>query len=400
MSRIHPFRGLRPRPDRASEVVAPPYDVLSEDEARAIVQDSPRSFLTVTRPEVNLPPGIDSHSAEVYAAARIALETHIAEGNLEQDEHPCFYLYAQRMGDHRQTALMALCSTDEYDAGTIKKHEFTRPDKEQDRVDHMLALEAQTGLVFLAYRQNAAVQAALQAAVSEPLFSMTSADGVEHVLSRVSDADSIARLVEAFGGLDALYIADGHHRSAAASRVAAQRPGSNRFLCGIFPDDQLYCMAYNRLVQDLAGFSPSGLLDAVRTAGFSVTPSEASMPSERGSMTMYLAGAWYLLVPSDVDASDPVACLDIQVLQERVLAPLLGIEDPRRDTRVGFVGGIRGPQYLQAEVDAGRAAVAFHMFATGLDQLFAVADADRVMPPKSTWFEPKLAGGVLVNRLE
>ena len=205
MSRILPFRGLRPRPDRAAEVVAPPYDVLSEQEARDIVARKPRSFLTVTRPEVNLPGGVDSHSAEAYAAARIALETHQAEGNLEQDETACFYLYAQKMGEHRQTALMALCSTEEYDAGAIKKHEYTRPDKEQDRVDHMLALEAQTGLVFLAYRQNEGVREALSSATSEPLFTVTTDDGVEHSLSRISDPASIAQLTAAFAKVCLLY---------------------------------------------------------------------------------------------------------------------------------------------------------------------------------------------------
>ncbi len=380
-------------------MVAPPYDVLSEDEARAIVAGKPRSFLTVTRPEVNLPAGLDSHSVETYAAARIALETRIAEGSMQKEDAECFYLYAQRMGEHRQTALMALCETDEYDRGLIRKHEHTRPDKEQDRVDHILAVEAQTGLVFLAYRRSAAIARVLAGVVTEPLFTITSDDGVEHSLARVADPESIAAITEAFAGLDALYIADGHHRSAAASRVAAKRPSADRFLCGIFPEDQLYCMAYNRLVKDLAGFSPSGLIASIERAGFEVEPTEQALPPERGSMTCYLRGGWLLLRPTGVDQSDPVACLDVQVLQDRVLAPLLGIEDPRRDTRVAFVGGIRGPAYLQQAVDEGRAAIAFHMYPTGLSQLFAVADAGLVMPPKSTWFEPKLAGGMLVNEL-
>jgi len=380
-------------------VVAPPYDVLSEDEARAIVARKPRSFLTVTRPEVNLPSGLDSHSAEAYAAARIAFETRIAEGSLVKEDSECFYLYAQRMGEHQQTALMALCETGEYDRGLIRKHEHTRPDKEQDRVDHILATKAQTGLVFLAYRRSAAIAGALARAVSEPLFTITTDDGVEHSLARVAAPESITAIAEAFAGLDALYIADGHHRSAAASRVAAQRPGADRFLCGIFPEDQLYCMAYNRLVKDLAGFHAEGLLASIEGAGFLVEPTAQALPPERGTMTCYLEGRWLLMRPTGVDASDPVACLDVQVLQDRVLAPLLGIEDPRRDTRIAFVGGIRGAGYLQQAVDAGRAAIAFHMYPTGLSQLFAVADAGLVMPPKSTWFEPKLAGGMLVNEI-
>ena len=402
MAAIRPFRGVRPAPGVAGRVVAPPYDVLSEAEARAIHAANPMTFLRVTRPEVNLPEGVDSHSREAYAAGNIALQTLLAEGSLVQDERPCLYLYAQRMGEHRQTALMALCSTEEYDAGTIRKHEYTRPDKEQDRVDHMLGVEAQTGLVFLAHREDAGVAEALAAATSEPLFTVTTDDGVEHSLSRIAASDDIERLEAAFAALDALYIADGHHRSAAASRVAAQlggERGSSWFLCGIFPDSTLYCMAYNRLVRDLWGFTPQALLTRLQR-DFELSSDVPAVPTERGSFTMYLEGRWHLLRPREVDASDPVACLDVAVLQDRVLAPLLGIEDPRRDTRVRFVGGIRGARYLEQEVDAGRAALAFHMVPTGLDQLFAVADADRVMPPKSTWFEPKLAGGVLVHRLQ
>lgn len=402
MAAIRPFRGVRPNSEVAGRVVAPPYDVLSEDEARAIHAGNPQTFLQVTRPEVNLAPGIDAHSREVYAAGRIALETLLAEGSMVQDAAPSLYLYAQVMGEHRQTALMTLCSTDEYDRGLIKKHEYTRPDKEQDRVDHMLGCGAQTGLVFLAHRHDEAVSAALSAADAEPLFSVTSDDGVQHSLSRISDPAAIERIQAAFGDLDALYIADGHHRSAAASRVAAQlagERGSRWFLCGIFPDDQLCCMAYNRLVRDLWGFTPSALLKRLQQ-DFELSSPVSPVPTERGTFTMYLEGTWHLLKPLSVDRSDVVACLDVAVLQDRILSPLLGIEDPRRDTRVGFVGGIRGAGYLQAAVDEGRAAIAFHMVPTGLDQLFSVADADQVMPPKSTWFEPKLAGGVLVHRLE
>ncbi len=402
MATIRPFRGVRPDPEVAGRVVAPPYDVLSEAEARAIHSENPKTFLQVTRPEVNLPDGVDAHSREAYAAGRIALETLLAEGSLVQDEEPSFYLYFQKMGDHRQTALMALCSTEEYDRGLIKKHEHTRPDKEQDRVDHILGTGAQTGLVFLAYRQRHDIREAVAQASGEILFTLTSEDGVEHGLTRISDRLSVERLQRLFDEVDVLYIADGHHRSAAASRVAARldgQRGSAWFLCGIFPDDSLNCMAYNRMVRDLGGFTPSALLKTL-DGDFEVTVALDAVPTERGTFTMYLEGRWYLLEPRVLDESDPVACLDVAVLQDRILSPLLGIEDPRRDTRVSFVGGIRGPGYLQDAVDERRAAVAFHMVPTGLDQLFAVADADRVMPPKSTWFEPKLAGGVLVHRLE
>jgi uncharacterized protein (DUF1015 family) len=401
MAQIRPFRGVRPQTELAGQCVAPPYDVLSEAEARAIFQRNARSFIQVTRPEVNLPEGVDPHSREVYAAGRLALQTLLAERVLVREEQPALYLYGQRMGEHSQVALMALCSTDEYDAGTIKKHEFTRPDKEQDRVDHILGVKAQTGLVFLAYRRNEAVASALASASVEPLFRVTSEDGVEHSLSRISDPASIEAIQAAFASLGALYIADGHHRSAAASRVAAQRPGADSFLCGLFPDDSLYCMAYNRLVQDLNGYTASSLRKAL-VQHFELTEGVEALPVERGTFTMYLDGRWTLLrpLPGVVDEGDPVGRLDVAVLQERVLSPLLGVQDPRRDTRVRFVGGIRGARYLQDAVDNKEAAVAFHMFPTGLDQLFAVADADRVMPPKSTWFEPKLAGGVLVNLLD
>ena len=400
MAQIRPFRGVRPQPELAGDCVAPPYDVVSEAEARAIFQRNKRSFIQVTRPEVNLPEGVDSHSREAYAAGRLALQVLLAEQVLVREEQPALYLYGQRMGDHAQVALMALCSTAEYDAGTIKKHEFTRPDKEQDRVDHILGVQAQTGLVFLAYRRNEGVAAALKAAVVEPLFVVSSDDGVEHSLSRIVDPASIEALQAAFGQLSALYIADGHHRSAAASRVAARRPGSEGFLCGLFPDESLHCMAYNRLVRDLNGYTASSLRKAL-AEHFELSESASPLPAERGTFTMYLEGAWTLLrpLPGVVDEGDPVARLDVAVLQDRVLAPLLGVGDPRRDTRVEFVGGIRGPGFLQQAVDDKRAAVAFHMFPTGLDQLFAVADADRVMPPKSTWFEPKLRSGMVVRSI-
>jgi uncharacterized protein (DUF1015 family) len=404
MAQIRPFRGVRANPEHAAAVVAPPYDVLDEAEARAILARRPESFIQVTRPEVNLPAGTDSHSAEAYAAAHLALQTLLAKGIMEQEDKPSLYLYAQRMGEHRQTALMALCPTADYDAGLIKKHEFTRPDKEQDRVDHITGVNAQTGLVFLAYRQQEQAQAALAGATAEHLFTVTSEDGVEHSLSRISAPADIQAIQNAFGEMEALYIADGHHRSAAASRVAQARKGegeSGWFLCGIFPDDSLYCMAYNRLVQDLAGFSAASLKQELAKS-FDIEDDVDAVPTARGTFTMYLDGTWSKLTPRAgvVDQSDPVARIDAAVLQDRVLAPLLGIEDPRRDVRVGFVGGIRGAQYLQDAVDQGRAAIAFHMFPTGLDQLFSVADADRVMPPKSTWFEPKLAGGILVHTLD
>jgi len=378
---------------------------MSEAEAREMVGSNPDCFLRVTRPEVGLPSGSDAHGAEAYSAARNALEGLQARGVIVQEAAEAFYLYSQRMGDHRQAGLMAICSVAEYDAGDIKRHEFTRPDKEQDRVDHILGTGAQTGLVFLAHRRSDTVEA-LQAGVLErtPLFVVTTPDGVVHTLHRVDEAGEVEAWRSAFSDLPTLYIADGHHRSAAASRVAKElggAGGSDGFLAGIFPEDQLHVMAYNRLVNDLAGRDVSTFLAAVK-ASFEIVDGVKPEPDGRGVIHMFLDGKWRGLIPRPglFDAEDAVASLDVSVLQDHLLAPLLGIQDPRRDTRIRFVGGIRGPAALSDAVLAGEAAVGFSLFPTGLDQLFAVADSGQVMPPKSTWFEPKLAGGVVLHKLE
>ncbi len=405
MATVRPFSGLRAHQDLAQEVLAPPYDVLSEAEARAMVADKPISFLRVTRSEVDLPAGSDAHGEQAYRQAAATLRRYEAEGVLVRDPRPAFYVYAQQMGEHRQAGLMALCSTQEYDAGVVRKHEFTRPDKEQDRTDHILTLEAQTGLVFLAHRQSD-VLAALHAEAAElqPLFTVTTPDGVVHSLTRIDDPASIAAWQAAMKAAGVLYIADGHHRSAAASRASAVHGGEGAwgwFLVGIFPEDRLQVLAYNRLVADLAGHTPEELLAALGE-DFEIVTGVGPSPERRGCVHMYLEGSWYRIHPRPgvTDPTDPVASLDVAVLQDRVLSPLLGIDDPRRDTRVRFVGGIRGTAALERAVDNGEAAVAFSLFPTGLDQLFRVADAGEVMPPKSTWFEPKLAGGVLVHRLD
>ncbi len=405
MARIRPFRGLRPRSDAALSVIAPPYDVMSEAEARDMVGTNPDCFLRVTRPEVGLPLGSDAHGAEAYAAARSSLDRLQARGVMVQEAAEAFYLYSQKMGDHRQAGLMAICSVAEYDAGDIKRHEFTRPDKEQDRVDHILGTGAQTGLVFLAHRRDDRV-AALQAEVlgRDPLFVVTTPDGVEHTLHCIDERDDVAAWRTAFADLSTLYIADGHHRSAAASRVSKQlngAGGSDGFLAGVFPEDQLHVMAYNRLVADLAGRDVAAFKAAVGDS-FDLLEDVEPQPAGRGVIHMFLEGRWWGLVPRPglFDPGDAVASLDVSILQDHLLAPLLGIQDPRRDTRIRFVGGIRGPGALSEAVEAGEAAVGFSLYPTGLDQLFAVADSGRVMPPKSTWFEPKLAGGVVLHKLE
>ena len=400
MADVRPFRALRPADALAAEVIAPPYDVLTDAEARGLAQNR-RCFVRVTRPEVDLPAGTDAHSEAAYAQARANLAALRQDGTLVLDDEATYYLYGQVMGEHRQLGVIAGASVAEYDSGLIKKHEYTRPDKEDDRTHHMQVIGAQVGLVFLTFRSTPELSSMLrELSAAEPAWRVTTEDGVEHALWPVPAAH-VGAMQAAFESVPALYVADGHHRCAAASRVHAARGDarSAHFLAGLFPDEALYVMAYNRVVHDLNGHSVSDFRRAVLDV-YDVVGSGESVPPERGMVTMYLDGAWSTLAPkAGVVPSDPVGSLDVSVLQDRVLAPLLGIEDPRRSTRISFVGGIRGPDALEAMVDGG-AAVAFHMYPTGLDQLFDVADAGEVMPPKSTWFEPKLREGVAAKVLD
>ncbi len=376
---------------------------MSEAEARAIAGPNPRSFLHVTRPEVDLAPGSDAHAEAAYRKARENFDAFRERRWLVEEATPAFYLYAQTWQGRTQTGLMGLCSVDAYDQGTIKRHELTRPDKELDRVMHIEALDAQTGLVFTAYRDRPALRDAIGSAKGgRRLWETTTSDGVTHALSVIDDPRAIATIEEAFRSEPAIYIADGHHRSAAASRVNANRKGagsSGWFLAGIFPDSELRVLAYNRLVKDLHGRDAAGLRTALEKS-FAIARAARAEPERRGVVSMYLDHAWWSLTPRPGVVPDhPVRSLDAQVLQDQVLGPLLGIGDPRTDTRIEFAGGIRGAKFLEDAVDAGRAAIAFHLFPTGMDQLFAVADANELMPPKSTWFEPKLRGGVLVHKI-
>ena len=392
MSLVRPFRGVRPIDNLADRIIALPYDVMSRAEAREMVAQEPRSFLRVTRSDALLDDDVPQHGAVAYSRARSELTSMKRDGLLQQDDAPCFYLYRQTWRGRTQTGLMALAAVAEYDAGSIKKHELTRPKKEQDRVDHIETLSAQTGLVFLAWRDAAAQSC-------RSLLGRLA--GVEHALTVVDAPSDVQEIQDTFAQLDALYVADGHHRSAAASRVCAALEGargSDGFLAGLFPDSELQVLAYNRVVRDLHGHTVESFLAGVER-NFVVTPDVGPEPSTRGTFTMRLDGHWYGLAPRAgvVPADDPVGRLDVAVLQDRILEPLLGITDPRRDERILFVGGIRGAGALAAAVDEGRAAVAFHCFPTGMDQLFDVADAGRLMPPKSTWFEPKLRGGVVIH---
>ncbi len=402
---VRPFRALRPRDDLAASVIAPPYDVLTDAEARSLAQTA-TSFVHVTRAEVDLPIGSDPHSTETYQMAARNLRAFIDQGILVQDDHPTYYVYGQRMGAHRQVGLIAGASVTDYDNELIRKHELTRPDKELDRTEHIEHLNAQVGLVFLTHAPSAALNRVVEQVVqAPPAWRVTSEDGVEHDFWPCPPA-AIEPIREAFAQLPALYIADGHHRCAAASRVHAkrQRPETAHMLAGLFPADQLYVMAYNRVVDDLAGHSPEAFIERLNQH-FIVTATDQPVPEQRGVCTMYFQGAWFTLEANAAlraqveQKGDPVATLDVAVLQDHVLAPILDIHDPRRSKRIHFLGGIRGPQALKAAVDNG-AAVAFHMFPTGLDQLFAVADAAKMMPPKSTWFEPKLREGVAIRSLD
>jgi uncharacterized protein (DUF1015 family) len=373
MTLIRPFAALRPVSERAADVVAPPYDVLSTAEARVRARGRPWSFLHISKPEIDLPEGTDPHAAEVYATAVHNLERMLAEGVLARDAIPCYYVYRLVMGEHRQTGLVAAASVAAYDSNRIRKHEFTRPDKEDDRVRQIEALNAQTGPVLLAYRADTGIDDVLERVTQAvPAADLVADDGIGHTLWVVRETALIDTITRAFDAMSTLYIADGHHRSAAASRVAARRGNADgSFLTVIFPHDQMQILDYNRVVRDLAGMSVEQFLARV-SAGFAMAPCAAAVHPQRS-----------------------VSRLDVSLLADRLLEPVLGITDPRRDTRIDFVGGIRGLGELEQRVDSGEMAVAFALYPTRMEDLMAVADAGEVMPPKSTWFEPKLADGLV-----
>lgn len=407
---VRPFSGLRPRSADAAAVAAPPYDVLSSDEARQAVVGKPLSFLHVSKAEVDLPPAVDHYAPEVYARSAENFQRLIADGVLCRDSRPCYYVYRLTMGAHLQTGLVAAASVAAYDANRIRKHEFTRPDKEDDRVRQIEALNAQTGPVLLAHPDSRHADEVLaQAAAGVPVADVLADNGIRHTVWVVDDPALIARIDAVFCAMPGLYIADGHHRSAAASRVAAQRrvPGgaatsAEFFLAVIFPASQMQIMDYNRVVRDLNGLSVEAFLAAVGERYVVSAAAEAVRPERIGVCGMYLAGRWYRLEirPGRVVTADPVRRLDVSVLAEQVLEPLLGITDLRRDTRIDFVGGMRGLSELERRVHSGEMAVAFAMYPTPMAELMAVADSGQVMPPKSTWFEPKLADGLVSHILD
>jgi uncharacterized protein (DUF1015 family) len=394
MSSIFPFAALRPIPEAAAAVAAVPYDVVNTEEARALAAGNPLSFLHVSRPEIDLPPGTNPHADAVYDRAARNFAALREQAPLVVEAAPSLYVYRLTMGGHVQAGVAACFSIDEYDRGLIKKHEKTRPDKEDDRTRHMLAIGAQTGPVFLTYRASPAVDAVVSRVVRQtPLFDFTAGDGVRHEAWRVPAAEN-NHIAEAFGGIESLYIADGHHRAASAARtrrqLAAKGNGEHdRVLAVAFPDNQMQVLPYNRVVADLRGRTAAAFLGEIERR-FGVGEGGPPTPAARGTVAMYLDGRWYsIALPSRAHA------LDVDVLQSSILEPLLGIADVRTDKRIDFVGGIRGTRELEQLVNSGKFAVAFSMYPVSVDDLMRIADAGGIMPPKSTWFEPKLRDGLL-----
>ncbi len=403
MAVIRPFRAVRPDPAAAPRVAAVPYDVVDTEEARALAHGNPLSFLHVSRAEIDLPPGTDPHADIVYRTAAERYRALKRDAPFVEEAEPSLYLYHLDADGHGQTGVAACYSLAEYDSNVIKKHERTRRDKEDDRTRHMVELRAQTGPVFLAHRPNAQVDELSRRirSTDEPLIDFTALDGVRHALWRV-DPRLTPAFVDAFTSVEALYIADGHHRAASAARARdAVRDSDevNYFLAVAFPSDQLRILPYNRVVRDLKGMTPEHFLGEVART-FAMTSGPAA-PSEKGEVSMYVAGKWYTvdLESGGVSGAGVIDTLDGNVLQERLLKPILGIQDVRTDTRIDFVGGAKGTQTLEQLVDSGRMAVAFSMYPVSLVELMEVSDAGEIMPPKSTWFEPKLRDGLLIHEI-
>jgi len=412
VAHIEPFRGVRPRRGLAPQVAAPPYDVLTSEEARELAAGNPFSFLHVGKPEIDLPPGTDLYADAVYAKGKENFDRFLREGVIAPDRTRNFYVYKQIWGDHVQVGLVAGASCQDYLDNVIKKHELTRVDKENDRMRHIETLGSQTGPVFLTYRRSDAVDALVAEVLTRPADNdFTTYDGVRHIFFVVDDAELVGRVRDAFAALPALYVADGHHRSAAATRIKVKRDREragrtgreedNFFLAVLFPDTQMKILPYNRVVRDLNGLDAAAFLAKVGEK-FVVRPDGPKAPTRSRDYAMFLGGRWHGLEAKagTYDPDDPIGSLDVSILQTNLLGPVLGIADPRTDKRIDFVGGIRGTGELETKVLSGRFAVAFSLFPTTIGQLFSVADAAKVMPPKSTWFEPKLKDGLVVHMID
>jgi len=412
MALVKPFQAIRPTPALAEKVAALPYDVMNSAEAREMVKGNPYSFLHVDKAEIDLPVGTDVYAPEVYAKAKENLDNMSKTGVMLTEDAPMFYLYRLTMNGRAQTGLVACTSIDEYLDNKIKKHELTLETKEQDRIRHVETCNANTGPIYLAYKAQAAIDALVAdwCANNAPVYDFVAEDGIGHTIWTVGCPDAITKLAEAFAKVPALYIADGHHRNASAVKVGlkkrAENPGYaadaefNYYLSVIFPSNQLFIMDYNRVVKDLNGLSDDAFM-AKFAEKFDIADSANGKPVTRHTFGMYFNGAWKMLTakPGVVNEADPVASLDVSVLQNNVLTPLLGIDDPRTNKRIDFVGGMRGLGELSKRVDSGEMKVAFAMFPTSMDELLNIADAGAIMPPKSTWFEPKLRSGLFVHTL-
>lgn len=408
MAVVKAFKGIRPAKELAPKVAELPYDVVDSDEARKIAEGNPYSFFHVSKAEIDMPVGTDIYAPAVYQKGKENFKLFMKNGTLVQDGEPSLYLYTQVMNGKSQTGLVACVSIDDYISGVIKKHELTREDKENDRTAHLNIVGANTGPVFLFFKDDAAKQNLFgQGMAAQPEYDFTAGDGIRHIFRVVSDPKLVAAFETAFAK-DVLYIADGHHRAASAARVGSQRRIANPaytggeefnfFLAVIFPAGELSILAYNRLVRDLNGLNADEFIAKIKS-NFTVTQG-APEPPAKGSVSMYLNKTWYKLVPSFALPADPVEQLDVKLLQDKILQPILGIQDPRKDERIQFVGGIRGTEELTRLVDSGEFAAAFSMFPTSIKELIDVADANLIMPPKSTWFEPKLRSGLVVHSIE
>ncbi|MCP4785187.1 MAG: DUF1015 domain-containing protein [Fuerstiella sp.] len=409
MPRIKPFQAIRPTAENAATVASVPYDVVNRTEAAALAEGNPHSFLHIVRPDIDLPAETDAYADEVYETARRNLDRLLSDGVLARDESERLFVYRQIMNGVAQTGIVCCCHIDDYENNLILKHEKTRKLKEDDRTRHLLTLNAHTGPVFLTYRDVAAVDALVtETASSQPLYDFTALDGVQHTVWPIADA---AALVEQLSSVAAFYVADGHHRSASAWRAGAERRAANPdhtgneeynwFLTVLFPANQLNILSYNRIVKDLNGQSADEVLTRLSDVGI-VEPTDDPVPSAAGSFCFYLDGSWYRLTVSaeSIDQSDVIASLDVALLEQRVLEPIFGIEDVRTDSRIDFVGGIRGTDELEKRVTSDGWACAISMYPTSIQQLMAVSDAGEIMPPKSTWFEPKLRSGLLTHALD
>lgn len=411
MSKVKPFLCVRPKVQVVKEVAALPYDVYNRSEAKEVVSKEPLSFLRIDRAETNFDDSVDTYADEVYQKARELYEERKKEGIYEEDKEEAYYIYELTMNGRSQTGLVACASIDDYLNGVIKKHENTRADKEVDRIRHVDTMKAQTGPIFLAYRSNEIINREVKKATdTAPLYDFISEDGIGHRVWKISEKESVKEIQNAFMEISEIYIADGHHRAASAVKVGLKRREAhkdydgteefNYFLSVLFPDEQLMIMDYNRVVKDLNGLSKEEFFDAASKKFEIKESSEAVSPKKKGTFGMYLEGRWYLLTAKpEISSEDPVDGLDVAILQNYLLEPVLGITDPKTDKRIDFVGGIRGLKELKKRADSDMK-LAFSMYPTSISELFAVADAKRLMPPKSTWFEPKLRSGIFIHEIE